>query len=161
VELLGKGRKWRTCPLWESTVRHVQQLIEERGLKPKQDGHLFVNRSGQPLSRSGIAEIIGRHARRAGATTPGLRGRKVTPHTIRHTTAMHLLASLDVEQPDRVPAAVAAVEQVRGRQRAAVGGEGPFAAVLVRVPELPPHGAGFDVPRVDPSARRPACARRG
>jgi integrase/recombinase XerD len=90
VDLLGKARKCRTCPLWESTARHVRQLIEERGLKPEQDGHLFVNRSGQPLSRSGIAEIIGRHAR---AATPGLRGRKVTPHTIRHTTAMHLLQS--------------------------------------------------------------------
>jgi integrase/recombinase XerD len=90
---LGKGRKWRTCPLWESTARHVQQLIEERGLKPEQDGHLFVNRSGQPFSRSGISEIIGRHARQADVTAPGLRGRKVTPHTIRHTTAMHLLQS--------------------------------------------------------------------
>ena len=93
VDLLGKGRKWRTCPLWESTARHVRQLIEERGLKPELDEHLFVNRSGQPLTRSGIAEIIGRHARQAGVTTPGLRGRKVTPHTIRHTTAMHLLQS--------------------------------------------------------------------
>jgi integrase/recombinase XerD len=93
VDLLGKGRKWRTCPLWESTARHLRQLIEELGLKPEQEGHLFVNPSGQPLSRSGIAEVIGRHARRAGVATPGLRGRKVTPHTIRHTTAMHLLQS--------------------------------------------------------------------
>jgi site-specific recombinase XerD len=93
VELLGKGRKWRTCPLWESTARHVQQLIEEHGLKPEQKGHLFVNRSGRPFSRSGISEIIGRHARQAGVTAPGLRGRKVTPHTIRHTIAMHLLQS--------------------------------------------------------------------
>ena len=63
------------------------------GLKPEQEGHLFVNRSGQPLSRSGIAEIIDRHLRQAGVSTPGLRGRKVTPHTIRHTKAMHLLQS--------------------------------------------------------------------
>jgi site-specific recombinase XerD len=93
VDLLGKGRKWRTCPLWESTARHLRQLLEERGLKPQQDEHLFVNRSGQPLSRSGIAEIIDRHVRQAGVSTPGLRGRKVTPHTIRYTTAMHLLQS--------------------------------------------------------------------
>jgi integrase/recombinase XerD len=71
----------------------MQQLIQERGLKPEQDEHLFVNRSGQPLSRSGIAEIIDRHVRQAGVSTLGLRGRKVTPHTIRHTTAMHLLQS--------------------------------------------------------------------
>jgi integrase/recombinase XerD len=93
VELLGKGRKWRTCPLWESTVRHLRQLIEERGLKPEQEGHLFVNRFGQPLSRSGIAEIISRHVRKASTTMPSLRGLNVTPHTIRHTTAMHLLQS--------------------------------------------------------------------
>jgi integrase/recombinase XerD len=93
VDLLGKGRKWRTCPLWESTARHLRQLIEERGLKPGQEGHLFVNRFGQPLSRSGIADIIDRHVRKAGKAAPSLGGRKVTPHTIRHTTAMHLLQS--------------------------------------------------------------------
>lgn len=93
VELLGKGRKWRSCPLWESTVKHVRQLIEERGLKPEQEGHLFVNRFGQPLSRSGIAEIIGRYASKVATTTPSLQGKKVTPHTLRHTTAMHLLQS--------------------------------------------------------------------
>ena len=93
VELLGKGRKWRTCPLWESTVGQVRQLIEERGLKPEQEGHLFVNRFGRPFNRSGIAEIIGRYASKAATTTPSLRDQKVTPHTFRHTTAMHLLQS--------------------------------------------------------------------
>jgi site-specific recombinase XerD len=93
VELLGKGRKWRTCPLWESTAQQVRQLLEERGLKPGQEGQVFVNRFGRPLSRSGIAEIIGRYASKAAMTTPSLRDRKVTPHTIRHTTAMHLLQS--------------------------------------------------------------------
>jgi site-specific recombinase XerD len=93
VELLGKGRKWRTCPLWESTVRHLRQLIEERGLKPGEDGYLFVNRHKQALSRSGIANLIARHAAKAAETTPGLQSHKVTPHTFRHTTAMHLLQS--------------------------------------------------------------------
>jgi integrase/recombinase XerD len=92
VELLGKGRKWRTCPLWDSTVQQVRRLIDERGTSPKDD-HLFVNRFGQPLSRSGIADILDRHLTRAATTTPTLQGRKVTPHTIRHTTAMHLLQS--------------------------------------------------------------------
>jgi integrase/recombinase XerD len=93
VELLGKGRKWRTCPLWESTVQHLQQLVEEHGLKPGEDGHLFVNRHGRPLSRSGIANLIDRYTTKAAATTPGLQGQHVTPHTFRHTTAMHLLQS--------------------------------------------------------------------
>ena len=93
VELLGKGRKWRTCPLWESTAQHVRQLVAERGLKPGEDGPLFVNRHGQSLSRSGIANLIERYTIKAAATTPGLQGQRVTPHTFRHTTAMHLLQS--------------------------------------------------------------------
>ena len=93
VALLGKGRKWRTCPLWESTVQQVRQVIEERGLKPEQEAHLFVNRFGRPLSRSGIAEVISRYASKAATTTPSLQGQKVTPHSFRHTTAMHLLQS--------------------------------------------------------------------
>ena len=93
VEILGKGRKWRSCPLWENTVAYLQHLIEERRLPPGQDDSLFVNRFGKPLSRSGIADLLERYTARAAATTPGLCGRKVTPHTIRHTTAMHLLQS--------------------------------------------------------------------
>lgn len=93
VELLGKGRKWRTCPLWESTVQQLRQLVEERGLKPGEDGHLFVNRFGRPFSRSGIAELIERYTAKASATTASLQGQRVTPHTFRHTTAMHLLQS--------------------------------------------------------------------
>jgi site-specific recombinase XerD len=93
VEILGKGRKRRTCPLWENTVQHLQRLIEERRLLPGQDDYLFVNRFGRPLSRSGIADLLSRYTTQAAATTPSLSGRKVTPHTIRHTTAMHLLQS--------------------------------------------------------------------
>jgi site-specific recombinase XerD len=93
VELLGKGRKWRTCPLWDSTIQHVRQLVSERGLKPGEDGPLFVNRHHLPLSRSGIANLIDRYTAKATATMPGLQGQRVTPHTFRHTTAMHLLQS--------------------------------------------------------------------
>ena len=48
VELLGKGRKWRTCPLWESTVEHLRQFIEQRKCSAGQDDYLFVNRYGRP-----------------------------------------------------------------------------------------------------------------
>jgi integrase/recombinase XerD len=93
VELLGKGRKWRSCPLWENTVQHLRQLMEERRLKAGQNDYLFVNRQGGRLSRSGIADIIERQIAKAAATTESLRGKRVTPHTFRHTTAMHLLQS--------------------------------------------------------------------
>lgn len=93
VELLGKGRKWRTCPIWDCTARHLRQLIEERRPRLSQDDHLFLNRFGRPFSRSGIANVVQRYATKAAETTPGLMSRKTTPHTIRHTTAMHLLQS--------------------------------------------------------------------
>jgi integrase/recombinase XerD len=92
VDLLGKGRKWRTCPLWQSTADHLRGLIQQRG-SSRPDEHLFVNRYGRPLSRSGIADIIRRHVGKASETCPSLRGKTVTPHTLRHTTAMHLLQS--------------------------------------------------------------------
>jgi site-specific recombinase XerD len=93
VELLGKGRKWRTCPLWESTAQHLHQFIDQRKYGAGQDDYLFVNRHGRPLSRSGIADMIQRYTAKAAATMPGLKAYRVTPHTFRHTTAMHLLQS--------------------------------------------------------------------
>jgi integrase/recombinase XerD len=93
VELLGKGRKWRTCPLWESTAQHLQQLLGGLRGQPKEEGHVFVNRRNQPLSRFGVAHILDKYVKQATATAPSLRGKKVTPHTLRHTTAMHLLQS--------------------------------------------------------------------
>jgi integrase/recombinase XerD len=93
VELLGKGRKWRTCPLWESTAGQLQQLIKERGPNLGPDDFLFVNRFGGSLSRSGIADILERYVRKASITLPSLLKHRLTPHTLRHTTAMHLLQS--------------------------------------------------------------------
>ena len=46
VQLLGKGRKWRTCPLWENTVKHLRHLIEHRRLTDSNEC-LFVDRFGQ------------------------------------------------------------------------------------------------------------------
>jgi site-specific recombinase XerD len=93
VELLGKGRKWRTCPLWENTAQCLRALIASRPRVLGNDEYLFVNRRGGQLSRSGIADIIERAVARAAAANASLRGCRVTPHTFRHTTAMHLLQS--------------------------------------------------------------------
>lgn len=93
TKLLGKGRKWRTCPLWKNTAQHLQRLIEERGTGCDDEAHVFLNRFGRPLSRAGIGDIIRRHVVKASETMASLTNRKVTPHTFRHTTAMHLLQS--------------------------------------------------------------------
>jgi integrase/recombinase XerD len=91
VELLGKGRKWRTCPLWDSTSQRLQELLAARPRPAGREDYLFVNRQGGQFSRSGIADIIERAVARAAKATTSLRECRVTPHTFRHTTAMHLL----------------------------------------------------------------------
>lgn len=93
TDLLGKGRKWRTCPLWDSTAQTLRNFIAERSLAPGQETHLFVNRLGQPMSRSAIADLVQKYATIAGQRVPSLKAKPVTPHTLRHTTAMHLLQS--------------------------------------------------------------------
>jgi len=92
TKLLGKGRKWRTCPLWENTALHLGRLIGDRD-SSNDESHLFLNRFGRPLSRAGISDIIRRHVATASKKKPSLGNRQITPHTFRHTTAMHLLQS--------------------------------------------------------------------
>ncbi len=88
VTFEGKGRKQRTCPLWNRTVNAVDQWLEERG---NGQGPLWVNRHGRRLTRSGVAHILRTIA--AKADLQPRHARRVTPHVIRHTTAMHLLES--------------------------------------------------------------------
>jgi len=93
TKLLGKGRKWRTCPLWKNTAQHLRRLIDERSSPCNAEEYLFLNRFGRPLSRAGISDIVHRHVVKASKTMARLANRQVTPHTFRHTTAMHLLQS--------------------------------------------------------------------
>jgi site-specific recombinase XerD len=53
--------------------------------------HAFRNRRGQPLTRYGIHALVERYAAAVAATRPSMAGKRVSPHTIRHTTATHLL----------------------------------------------------------------------
>lgn len=93
VLLRGKGGKARFCPLWAKTMCELKPLIQQRAATE----HLFLNRYGRPLSRFGLRYIVRRHARLAEVTTPSLARKKVNPHTIRHTTATHLLrAGVDI-----------------------------------------------------------------
>lgn len=86
VTLEGKGRKQRTCPLWARTVEALVAWLAERG---GADGPLFVNTQGHRLSRSGVAYILRKLADRADISPR--HATRVSPHVIRHTTAMHLL----------------------------------------------------------------------
>jgi integrase/recombinase XerD len=87
VRLHGKGGKWRTCPLWQQTARTLTGLLASLDPAPDPDSAIFTAH-GRPLTRSGIYKIVRRHT--CGFDDPRT-GRKITPHTFRHTAAVHLL----------------------------------------------------------------------
>jgi integrase/recombinase XerD len=87
VLLHGKGAKERHCPLWKRTVEEIRLLVNGRCT----DKHIFVNRSGDALTRFGVRGVVKRYADVAGRTMPSLARKRVSAHTIRHTAAMHLL----------------------------------------------------------------------
>jgi len=89
VELFGKGNKRRTCPLWKNTMSELLPLT--RGRAPSDP--LFLNRFGQPITRFGIHTLVERHAKAASKNVSGISKKRVSPHTIRHSTATHLLRS--------------------------------------------------------------------
>src|SRR5438552_11916970 len=89
VLIRGKGNKLRRCPLWAQTVRELAALVQGRG----SGEHVFLNRCGRPITRFGIHTLVERCAARAVKKVPSLAGKRVSPHTIRHTTATHLLRS--------------------------------------------------------------------
>lgn len=89
VRLHGKGRKQRTVPLWKETVVEIRHWLEYAGLH--RDQPVLPNRWGRPMSRSNVAERISRAVCTARTHCPSLQGRVISPHTLRHTTAMHLL----------------------------------------------------------------------
>lgn len=93
VRLLGKGRKTRTCPLWPQTGRLLRALCAERQLDLHSEARLFVNHRGEPLTRFGVRFILAKHLRHAAATQPLLARKKLHPHSLRHSTALHLLKS--------------------------------------------------------------------
>jgi site-specific recombinase XerD len=93
VELLGKGNKHRACPLWPETVAALKDHLRQRLPKQPATRTLFLNANGAPITRFGIRHIIGKYATIAAELCPSLKTKTVTPHTLRHTTAMHLLRS--------------------------------------------------------------------
>lgn len=93
VQIRGKGNKLRRCPLWPQTVSELRPLIMGRAASE----HVFLNQRREPLTRFGIHTVVERHVRKASAEMASLAAKRVSPHTIRHTTATHLLrAGVDI-----------------------------------------------------------------
>ena len=92
VTLMGKGRKMRAVPVIGATTQILEQYILENHLSDKGNAQhpLFFNRQGNRLTRAGVTYIIHKYV---GNVNSGSLPEKVTPHTFRHTKAMHLLQS--------------------------------------------------------------------
>lgn len=92
VRILGKGRKERVVPLMENTATLLLQYIREQDLAlPEHYSRcLFLNRQGSPLTRVGVNYILQKYLRQVREAYPQFT-QKVTPHTLRHTKAMHLV----------------------------------------------------------------------
>lgn len=91
MELRGKGRMERTVPLWSHTARTLESWFQE--LTGKFGNVAFPNARGKQMARDGVEYLLRQALKRAATTCSTLIGKRVAPHTIRHTTAMHLLQS--------------------------------------------------------------------
>ena len=95
LQLTGKGRKERTVPLWPETARVLKAWFEELGDDAGQIA--FPNARGKALSREGVDYLLKQAVHRAMPDCPSLATKNITPHLIRHTTALHLLqAGVDI-----------------------------------------------------------------
>ena len=89
--LRGKGRKERVLPLWKRTARSLSKWIKANHLRQEQP--IFANARGAAMTRSGVEKRLHEAVRKASEACPSLKTKRVSPHTLRHTTAMHLLQS--------------------------------------------------------------------
>ncbi len=92
VHLRGKGRKQRSTPLWKSTVKEIRGWLRRNPILAA-DSALLPNRKGHAMSRFNVTQRLDIAVARAAKMHSSLSKRRITPHTVRHTTAMHLLQS--------------------------------------------------------------------
>jgi integrase/recombinase XerD len=91
IRIRGKGRKERTIPIWPRTARQLRHWLTQIDSRP--DKPLFPGRSGARLTRSAVAQRLDTAVKIASSTCAAFTTRRISPHTIRHSTAMHMLQS--------------------------------------------------------------------
>ncbi|MHB8456006.1 MAG: tyrosine-type recombinase/integrase [Acidiferrobacterales bacterium] len=89
VRMHGKGNKVRMCPLWPETSSVLTRIVVGRHTNDT----VFFGRTNQPMTRFGIHRVVTQYGRLASQSVPRLMAKRISPHTIRHTTAVHLLRS--------------------------------------------------------------------
>jgi integrase/recombinase XerD len=89
LRCMGKGRKERCTPLTTHTVALLRGWMAERNGQPTDP--LFPTSRGRALSRDAVALLVAKYAKAAGRRCPTLQNKTVSPHTLRHSTAMNLL----------------------------------------------------------------------
>ena len=92
VHLQGKGRKQRSVPLWKTTVQEIRAWLR-RNPQLRAQAALLPNRDGHAMTRWNVGQRLDLAIARAAVNLPSLASKRVCPHTVRHTTAMHLLQS--------------------------------------------------------------------
>lgn len=92
IRLHGKGRKQRSLPLWKTTAKAVRDWLH---LNPRlqAEARLLPRRDGKPMTRANVAQRLKLAVRLASEKHPDLASRSVSPHIVRHSTAMSLLQS--------------------------------------------------------------------
>lgn len=91
IRIQGKGRKERVIPIWKKTEALIKHWLNR--IDGSEDTPLFPNHYGKAMTRSGIENRLENAVKIASLNCPSIKKKKVTPHIIRHTTAMHLLQS--------------------------------------------------------------------
>jgi integrase/recombinase XerD len=93
VLLRGKGSKERTCPIWSETAGLLRRLLERNSGPPSQSTSVFLNDRGARLTRFGARLILNKYVEKAALRRPLLKRKRLHPHSMRHSTALHLLRS--------------------------------------------------------------------
>jgi len=88
IHVMGKGRRERILPLWTETTCAITAWLKVRA--PGGEPELFLNATGRAMTRSGFEYTLAKHAVVAAQRQPSIAGKRVTPHVLRHSCAMHM-----------------------------------------------------------------------